>query len=100
MSRFRSCYLFTRTLLRWSELVVSNERVVRERLEDDPACTAMLLYDLEGELFFGAAPELDRCFEKAERRISTRKHPLRRTSPQADAQPRHGGIGTLRPLSP
>ena len=48
-------------LLRWSELVVSSERVIRERLPDDPPCTAMLLYDLEGELFFGAAPELDRC---------------------------------------
>jgi SulP family sulfate permease len=55
-------------LLRWSELVVSDERVVRERLEEDPACTAMLLYDLEGELFFGAAPELDRCFDELKRR--------------------------------
>jgi SulP family sulfate permease len=55
-------------LLRWSELTVSNERVVRERLEDDPRCTAMLLYDLEGELFFGAAPELDRCFDELKRR--------------------------------
>jgi len=55
-------------LLRWSELVVSSERVVRPRVEDDPPCTAMLLYDLEGELFFGAAPELDRCFEELERR--------------------------------
>ncbi len=50
-------------LLRWSELIVSSDRVVRERLSDDPPCTAMLLYDLEGELFFGAAPELDRCFD-------------------------------------
>jgi len=55
-------------LLRWSELIVSRERVVRERLPDDPPCTAMLLYDLEGELFFGAAPELDRCFEELKRR--------------------------------
>jgi SulP family sulfate permease len=55
-------------LLRWSELVVSNERVVRERLKEDPDCTAMLLYDLEGELFFGAAAELDRCFEELKRR--------------------------------
>lgn len=47
-------------LLRWSELIVSNERVVRERVPEDPPCTSMLLYDLEGELFFGAAPELDR----------------------------------------
>jgi SulP family sulfate permease len=49
-------------LLRWNELVVSDDRVVRERLRGDRPCTAMLLYDLEGELFFGAAPELDRCF--------------------------------------
>jgi len=55
-------------LLRWSELVVSNERVVRQRVQDDPPCVAMLLYDLEGELFFGAAPELDRCFEELKRR--------------------------------
>jgi SulP family sulfate permease len=55
-------------LLRWAELVVTSERVVRERLPDDPPCTAMLLYDLEGELFFGAAPELDRCFDQLKQR--------------------------------
>jgi SulP family sulfate permease len=55
-------------LLRWSELVVSNERVVRERLPEDPPCQAMLLYDLEGELFFGAAPELGRCFDHLKQR--------------------------------
>jgi SulP family sulfate permease len=55
-------------LLRWAELVVTSERVVRERLAGDPPCTAMLLYDLEGELFFGAAPELDRCFDQLKQR--------------------------------
>jgi SulP family sulfate permease len=55
-------------LLRRSELVVSSEGVVRERLPDDSPCTAMLLYDLEGELFFGAAPELDRCFDQLKQR--------------------------------
>jgi SulP family sulfate permease len=55
-------------LLRWTELVVSSEGVVRERLLDDPPCIAMLLYDLEGELFFGAAPELDRCFDHLRQR--------------------------------
>jgi SulP family sulfate permease len=55
-------------VLRWSEMVVSDERVVRERLDDDPPCTALLLYDLEGELFFGAGPELGRCFEELKRR--------------------------------
>lgn len=50
-------------LLRWNELVVSSNRVVRERVLADRPCTAMVIYDLEGELFFGAAPELDRCFD-------------------------------------
>jgi sulfate permease, SulP family len=58
------------SVLRWSELAVSSERVVRERLADDPPCSAMLLYDLEGELFFGAAPELDRCFDELKRRTN------------------------------
>jgi sulfate permease, SulP family len=48
--------------------VVGSDRVIRERLPEDPPCTAMVLYDLEGELFFGAAPELDRCFNHLKRR--------------------------------
>jgi SulP family sulfate permease len=35
------------------------ERVVRERLETDPPCGRIRIYSLEGELFFGAAPELE-----------------------------------------
>jgi len=31
---------------------------VRERLPDDPRASSLLIYDLEGEAFFGAAPEL------------------------------------------
>lgn len=50
--------------LRATELVVSAEHVVRSRLPEDPPCSAILIYDLEGELFFGAAPELDRYFEE------------------------------------
>jgi len=41
------------------ELIVTPERVVRERLPDEPRSRSLLIYDLEGELFFGAAPELD-----------------------------------------
>jgi SulP family sulfate permease len=44
-----------------SELVVSKDRVIRERRPDDPVCTKMVVLGLEGELFFGAAPELDSC---------------------------------------
>jgi SulP family sulfate permease len=45
--------------LRASELVLSRERVVRERQPDDPPCGKLVIFSLEGELFFAAAPELD-----------------------------------------
>jgi len=54
--------------LRGSELVVTRERVVRERVAEDPACSAVMIYDLEGEVFFGAGPELDRCFDALRQR--------------------------------
>ncbi len=37
--------------LKAAELVVTPERVVRERLPSDPQCSAMIVFDLEGELF-------------------------------------------------
>ncbi|EEA00810.1 sulphate transporter [Burkholderia sp. H160] len=46
--------------LKATELVVSPEGVVRERLPSDPSCAAVAVWDFEGEFFFGAAPELDR----------------------------------------
>jgi SulP family sulfate permease len=45
--------------LRVRELVVTDERIVRERVASDPAPTAVVIYDFEGEMFFGAAPELE-----------------------------------------
>jgi sulfate permease, SulP family len=48
--------------------VVTRERVVRERVPEDPPCSAVLIYDLEGEVFFGSAPELDRCFDGLKQR--------------------------------
>jgi SulP family sulfate permease len=42
------------------ELIVASDRVVRERLPGEERAKTLLIYDLEGELFFGAAPELDR----------------------------------------
>jgi MFS superfamily sulfate permease-like transporter len=45
--------------LRVTELVVAPDRVVRERRPDDLRCTRMVAISLEGDLFFGAAPELD-----------------------------------------
>lgn len=57
--------------LKAAELVVSPEGVIRERLPNDPPCTALILYDLEGELFFGAAPELERHFSSLLLRAQT-----------------------------
>jgi SulP family sulfate permease len=54
--------------LRTSELVVTPEGLVRERFPDDPSSTDLLIYDLEGELFFGAAPEIERYFDEITRR--------------------------------
>lgn len=59
--------------LRASELFVSTDRVVRDRLPSDPPCDGMILFDLEGELFFGAAWELDRAFERLKRRSESQK---------------------------
>ena len=42
------------------ELIVTPERVVRERQLDEERAGSLLIYDLEGELFFGATPELER----------------------------------------
>ncbi len=58
--------------LRTSELVVSEERIVRGRTAGDPECTAVSIYDLEGELFFGAAPLLEKYLEDAGRHARER----------------------------
>jgi SulP family sulfate permease len=56
--------------LKAKELVVTPERVVRERIPGDPADPSIVIYDLEGELFFGAAPELDRYLLEISQRIA------------------------------
>jgi SulP family sulfate permease len=46
------------------ELVVTRERLIRQRVDGDPKCPKFRVWSLEGELFFGAAPELEACFEQ------------------------------------
>lgn len=41
-------------------LVQGRDRRLRERLPTDGSCGRILVYDLEGELFFGAEPELQK----------------------------------------
>lgn len=42
-----------------TELTLTPERVVRERIPTDLHCGRLLLFNLEGELFFGSAPVLE-----------------------------------------
>jgi SulP family sulfate permease len=51
--------------LRVRELVVTEERVVRERVPNDAPSRSVAIYDLEGELFFGAAPDLEKHLRDA-----------------------------------
>src|SRR4029078_256028 len=43
-----------------TELTITPEKVVRERHDTDPGCSRLQSYSLEGEIFFGAAPELEK----------------------------------------
>jgi SulP family sulfate permease len=56
--------------LKVSELVVTSEGVVRERLPEDSPPVDLIIHDLEGQLFFGAAPELDRFFDDLKQRLA------------------------------
>jgi SulP family sulfate permease len=49
--------------VRMTELVMTPERVVRERHAEDVPCERIRIFSLEGELFFGAAPELEQLFD-------------------------------------
>jgi SulP family sulfate permease len=47
-----------------TELTLTPERVVRERIATDPVCNRIRIYSLEGELFFGASVELEEQLER------------------------------------
>jgi SulP family sulfate permease len=69
--------------LKAAELFVDDNDVVRERTADDPPNAGFLLYDLEGELFFGAAPKLEQVFHDIETRAKQddQQHVLLRLKP-------------------
>jgi SulP family sulfate permease len=46
-----------------AELIITPDRVIRERVPSDDRCDRILIYGLEGELFFGSAPDLEAHFE-------------------------------------
>jgi SulP family sulfate permease len=51
-----------------AEFTLTPEGIVRERIPTDPPCERVLLYNLEGELFFGSAPALEQQLSTIDRR--------------------------------
>jgi SulP family sulfate permease len=51
-----------------TELVLTPERILTEKSDVQPQCTRLLIFSLEGDLFFGSAPDLERHFEFIEQR--------------------------------
>lgn len=49
--------------LHLTELQLTPERVIVERGPNEPRCDRIHIYSLEGELFFGSGPDLDKHFE-------------------------------------
>lgn len=56
----------------FTEFVVSPQGGIHERLPDDTACTRLLIFGLEGEMFFGSAAALEQHFEYMEERLDER----------------------------
>jgi SulP family sulfate permease len=52
-----------------TEFVVTAERTVHERQRGDQACSRMLIFGLEGEMFFGSGSSLEQHFDTIEERL-------------------------------
>ncbi len=57
-----------------TEFVIAREGGVHERLPEDPACDRILIFGLEGEMFFGATGALDTHFATIEERVREKTH--------------------------
>ena len=55
-----------------TEFTIAREGGVHERLPDDVPCEQILIFGLEGEMFFGATAALDEHFGRIEERVTPR----------------------------
>lgn len=53
-----------------TELVLTHDGVIREKSPQETSCSRMKLYNFEGELFFGSAPEFESHLERIESDIT------------------------------
>lgn len=54
-----------------TELTLTQDRVIRDRMPHDPPCRFIRLYNLEGEMFFGAAPEFESRLERIDEELTS-----------------------------
>jgi SulP family sulfate permease len=59
-----------------TEFVIAPDGGVHERLPEDPLCDRLLIFGLEGELFFGATGNLEQYFRAIEERVSEKTRVL------------------------
>ena len=52
-----------------TELAVTTDRVIREVHPDDPRCSLVRIYNLEGELFFGSSPDFENLIESIQQQV-------------------------------
>lgn len=53
-----------------AELIRTDGGVIRERVDGDPICSRLKLYNFEGELFFGSSPEFEAQLEQIEESLT------------------------------
>ncbi|MCC6544733.1 MAG: SulP family inorganic anion transporter [Nitrospirae bacterium] len=61
-------YVPRAAMMHLTELIITSDRVIRDRMHGDPHCNRMLIYDMEGELFFGSAQNLEKALLRIEHR--------------------------------
>jgi sulfate permease, SulP family len=54
----------------FTEFVMDDDGIIQERDDDEPACERLLVFGLEGELYFGAVPSLEDHFETIHERCT------------------------------
>ena len=52
-----------------TELVVTSQRLIRDRMPNDPQCAFVRVYNFEGELFFGSSPDFEELLERIENEV-------------------------------
>jgi sulfate permease, SulP family len=57
-----------------TEFVITEKGGIHERLPEDETCSKILIFGVEGELFFGAAASLERHLDAIEARVSPDTH--------------------------